>query len=62
MKRFPAEDFDIPIDKNEAFLLKTSTLRTSFRQRYAATKALYYKGQPSFNAILDKIEKYLGHL
>lgn len=62
MKRFPAEDFNIPIDKNEAFHLKTDTLRNSFRQRYEATKALYYKGQPSFNAILDKIEKYVGHL
>ena len=61
-KRFPMEDLNIPIGENEAFLLKTDTVRDSFRQRYEATKALYYKGQPSIDEILAKIKKYVVHL
>ncbi len=57
-KRFPAEDFDIPISENEAFLLNDTNLRGNFRQRYEATKALYYKGQPPFDGLLTRIGIY----
>lgn len=57
-KRFPIEDFDIPISKNEAFLLNDLNLRDGFRRRYEATKALYYSGQPPFDGLLGRIVKY----
>jgi hypothetical protein len=58
-KRFPAEDFDIPISENEAFLLNDPKVRENFRLRYEATKALYFKGQPSFEELLSRIGKYV---
>ncbi len=61
-KRFPKEDFDIPIRENEAFLLRDPTLRANFRQRYEITKALYYKGQPSFDSMLERIGAYVDRL
>jgi len=61
-KRFPAEDFDIPISENEAFLLNAPSLRDNFRQRYEATKALYYKGQPPFDELLSRIGEYIQRL
>ena len=54
-RRFPTEDFEIPISENEAFLLKNPALRENFRQRYELTKALYYKGQPLFDSLLERI-------
>jgi hypothetical protein len=61
-KRFPIEDFEIAITQNEAFLLKNTVLRKIFHQRYEATKALYYQGQPSFDELLDRLEVYLNRL
>ncbi|HVU56565.1 MAG TPA: nucleotidyl transferase AbiEii/AbiGii toxin family protein [Puia sp.] len=60
--RFPEDDFNIPISDNEAFLLKAPILRENFRQRYEATAALYYKGQPSFDDLLGRIDKFLERL
>jgi len=60
--RFPEDDFNIPISENEAFLLKAPILREKFRHRYEATAALYYKGQPSFDDLLRRIDKFLEHL
>jgi hypothetical protein len=61
-KRFPTEDFDIPIGENEAFLLNDTALREKLRQRYELTKALYYKGQPSFDSLLERIGTHVEHL
>jgi hypothetical protein len=61
-KRFPSEDFDIPISENEAFLLNDAKLRDNFRQRYEATKALYYKGQLPFDELLSCIRKYVKRM
>jgi hypothetical protein len=61
-KRFPTEDFEIPISENEAFLLRDPALRENFRQRYEATKALYYQGQPPFNDLLERIGTHVGRL
>lgn len=54
-ERFPAVDFEIPIAQNMAFLLSDPELRLQFKKRYELTKALYYKGQPDFDAILERI-------
>lgn len=61
-KRFPAIDFEIPIAKNEAFLLTNAEVRADFKTRYNATKALYFKGQPDFDELLDRIGKYVNKL
>ena len=61
-KRFPKADRDIPIAENEAFLLSNPDTRKLFSERYTATSKLYYKGQPSFNEVLERIHKYLDQL
>ena len=62
MKRFPTEDFEIPISDNEAFLLKNAALRENFRHRYDVTKALYYRGQPPFDELLERIGAHVDRL
>lgn len=54
-QRFPKADFDVPIHQNEAFVLSQAANRETFRKRYEKSKSLYYKGQPSFDEILDRI-------
>jgi hypothetical protein len=61
-KRFPARDREISIAKNEAFLLTDPAIRADFKQRYASTKALYYKGQPEFESLLERIGQHLDKL
>ena len=60
--RFPKADFQIPVIDNEAFLLSDKDLRAKYRQRYQATSALYYKGQPDFDLILARISEFLPKL
>ena len=60
--RFPQADLEIPIHENEAFLLRSSTQRDRFRQRYRETTPLYYRGQPDFDVLLDRIGQYLHKL
>lgn len=62
IERFPNKDYEIPIANNEAFLLNNPELRRRFTERYKKTAALYYKGQPNFNDILDEISKWVGNL
>jgi hypothetical protein len=62
VSRFPAVDLETPIADNEAFLLKNFGLRLSFRKRYEATATLYYKGQPDFDELLDRISTYINSL
>lgn len=59
--RFPKKDYEIPIQENEAFLLSSTERRERFRQRYIKTKPLYYKKQPEFDSLLERIAEY-GHL
>jgi hypothetical protein len=53
--RFPKKDLEFPVSKNEALLLNDPGQREEFEKRYKATAALYYKGQPEFKELLDKI-------
>lgn len=50
------KDLGIPIAKNEAFLLTDATIRDLFRKTYLSTSALYYKGQPPFDELLERIK------
>lgn len=61
-KRFPTEDYEIPINKNNAFLLKENELLSEFQRRYERTKALYYSGQPTFEELLNRIHQYVDFM
>ncbi len=56
------KDLDIPIQKNEAFLLSDLTLREQFKARYETTSALYYNGQPPFEKLLERLHSHLHRL
>lgn len=61
-RRFPKKDLEIPIAKNEAYLLSNKLLRSRFKERYIATASLYYKGQPDFEDVLQRIKEYIHTL
>jgi hypothetical protein len=61
-KRFPTVDYEIPIYKNEAFLLSSKEIRADFTARYKTTAALYYQGQPDFEELIERIAKHIGKL
>ncbi|MDP3202126.1 MAG: nucleotidyl transferase AbiEii/AbiGii toxin family protein [Algoriphagus sp.] len=60
--RFPKKDFDIPVSENEAFLLSNPKQRTEFELRYKGTEALYYKGQPAFGLLLERLKSVVVDL
>lgn len=60
--RFPKKDLEIPISENEAFLLINPDQRSDFETRYKATEALYYKGQPQFGDLLERIAQKIEKL
>jgi hypothetical protein len=51
---FPKAD-NQNIAENEAFLLSDSATRAAYAKAYAIGSALYYKGRPTFQEILDAI-------
>lgn len=61
-KRFPAADRAIPIAENEAFLLNDTAVREDFIKRYKLTAELYYKGQPDFEVLLERINNNIKRL
>ena len=61
-RRFPEKDFEIPINKNEAFLLSDKETRTKFKKRYEESKELYYKGQPQFEELLNRLRQHVDSL
>jgi len=61
-QRFSKEDFDLPINKNEAFLLANPSVREKLQKRYETAKALYYKGQPPFAEVLKRIGGFIDKL
>lgn len=60
--RFPKKDLEIPISKNEAFLLNDPELRAKFKKRYQSTAALYYAGQPDFDEVMNRIKDNIHKL
>jgi len=59
--RFPAADNKV-IGENPAFDLSDQTTRDRFARAYAATSALYYRGQPNLDDILGRIQVYAHRL
>jgi hypothetical protein len=60
--RFSKEDFDLPINKNEAFLLTDRSGREKLQKRYETAKGLYYKGQPPFDEVMERIGGFIDKL
>lgn len=58
-QRFPRADLTIPLRESEAFLLSDPETRANLTQRYHATEALYYQGQPGFEEVLARIKDHL---
>jgi hypothetical protein len=56
-KRFPQADNPV-IAENQAFVLSDPATRAALQRAYAASSALYFRGQPGFEDILDEIGKW----
>jgi hypothetical protein len=55
-QRFRAGDEQV-IAQNQAFILADLAQRERFAQEYIKTAALYYQGQPDFDALLARIHQ-----
>ena len=60
--RFPKIDLEIPIQKNEAFLLSTKKIREAYSDRYKKTASLYYQGQPPIEELISRIAEHIEKL
>jgi hypothetical protein len=60
-KRFPKADNPV-IAENEAFLLSDAGVRQKLQTAYAASGALYFRGQPDFDEILARIAEWAPRL
>ncbi|HRE73694.1 MAG TPA: nucleotidyl transferase AbiEii/AbiGii toxin family protein [Flavobacteriales bacterium] len=60
--RFPDADYEIPIHKNEAFILSSPLQKSDFEKRYSSTASLYYQNQPSLDEILERIALHAHRL
>lgn len=57
-QRFRSGD-ELVIARNPAFTLSDSGQREVFAREYRKSSALYYQGQPEFELLLERINKYL---
>jgi hypothetical protein len=57
-ERFPKSD-NLIISQNPAFLLNDSEDRKLFESEYIKVASLYYKGQPNFADLLNRISQHL---
>jgi hypothetical protein len=62
LARFPEKDYQVPIAENEAFILSDASTRKLYQENYLATSALYYREQPSFDVLLERIGSVIGEL
>jgi hypothetical protein len=60
-KHFPKAD-NQNIAENEAFLLSDKKTRATYETAYAGSSALYYKGRPTFEQILNEIKASIKKL
>jgi Nucleotidyl transferase AbiEii toxin, Type IV TA system len=60
-KRFRSGD-NLVIAENEAFLIKEKATLEAYQRAYEGTRTLYYKAQPSFDAILSTIQEHIEKL
>lgn len=62
LARFPEKDYQIPIAENEAFIISDEATRKLYQENYLATSALYYREQPSFDALLERVLSVINEL
>ena len=60
-KRFPNAD-EPNLTRNAAFLFEDASTRVAYARAYADTQALYYRGQPPFDDVIDRLHAYLDRL
>jgi hypothetical protein len=60
--RFRGKEKGLALSECEAFILSDKVLRAQFEKRYQATSALYYGGQPPFDALIARIYEHLHRL
>lgn len=48
------------IARNPAFVLADAEQRQRFAREYRKSAALYYQGQPDFEALMDRIHQHIG--
>lgn len=60
--RIKGADGAIPLAEHPALHITDSDYRESLKARYQSTSGLYYKGQPEFGDILERIGTYLHKL
>lgn len=60
-KRFRTAD-DMDLTRNPAFVLAEPAVREKLASAYAASEALYYRGQPPFEEIIDSIQGWASKL
>ena len=60
-KRFRQDD-EADLTRNEAFLLSDAETRKNYAAAYAGTRALYYRDQVAFDAILERITGFAPRL
>jgi hypothetical protein len=58
-QRFRSGDEQV-IALNPAFVLADATQRAHFAREYRKTGALYYQGQPDFDALVNRIHQYIN--
>lgn len=58
-KRIKGKDGLIPIAQHPAFLLDDLETRKALENKYISTEKLYYKGQPPFNEVVERIQSFL---
>lgn len=58
-KRIKGKDGLIPIVRHPAFLLDDLETRKALENKYISTEKLYYKGQPPFDEVIDRIQSFL---
>lgn len=58
-QRFRSGDEQV-ISRNRAFVLADAAQRERFALEYRKTRALYYQGQPDFDALVARIHQYIN--
>lgn len=56
------KDAEVPISQHPAFKFDDEALVEDFKKRFQETLALYYKGQPPFEQIVETIKEHLAKL
>lgn len=60
--RFAGKDKDVVLAENDAFHLASPALQSRFKERYEATKDLYFNGQLPFEILLERIKEHIEQL